>query len=153
MGKIGKRHKKITSRNVDEHAETQQIVYRADDGSQDYGYVRDSLGSCRFNVACNDGKARIGILRGNMRKRVWITKGDLVLFSVRDFEDDKVDVIHKYTSCQVKSLAGELSKELAALYAGSSAYASVDGGETTDQFFAFEDGDEQLLTSDLIDAI
>ena len=31
-----------------------------------------------------------------MRKRSWINKGDFVLVSLRDYQDDKADVIHKY---------------------------------------------------------
>ena len=31
-----------------------------------------------------------------MRKRVWINNGDLILVSLRDFEKEKGDVIHKY---------------------------------------------------------
>ena len=40
---------------------------------------------------------KIAIIRGSMRKRVWIDVGDLILVSVRDFDRSKVDVIHKYT--------------------------------------------------------
>ena len=31
-----------------------------------------------------------------MRKRCWINKGDIILIGLRDYEDDKADVIHKY---------------------------------------------------------
>ena len=31
-----------------------------------------------------------------MRNRVWINGGDIVLASLREFGDDKADIIHKY---------------------------------------------------------
>lgn len=41
-----------------------------------------------------------------MRKRSVhrIYKGDLVLASLRDFQDDKADIIHVYTQDEVRSL-------------------------------------------------
>ena len=37
-------------------------------------------------------------------KRVWICIGDTVLVSLRDYQDDKADIIHKYTSEETKTL-------------------------------------------------
>ena len=31
-----------------------------------------------------------------MRKRVWISNNDMILVSLREFDDDKGDVIYKY---------------------------------------------------------
>ena len=46
---------------------------------------------------CFDGKIRLCKIRGTLtRKKVWIGAGDLVLVSLRDFEDDKCDVILKW---------------------------------------------------------
>jgi len=45
-----------------------------------------------------------------MRKKVWINQGDIVLLSLRDFQDDKADVIVKYTADEARNLKayGEL---------------------------------------------
>lgn len=42
--------------------------------------------------------------------QVWINQGDIVLISLRDFQDDKADVIVKYTSDEARNLKsyGEL---------------------------------------------
>ena len=54
---------------------------------------------------CFDGKIRLCKIRGTLtRKKVWIGAGDLVLVSLRDFEDDKCDVILKYSPEEVKKL-------------------------------------------------
>lgn len=74
---------------------------------QEYAIVQDLLGNGRLRVLCVDTKTRIARIRGNMRKsthKVLIEKGDLILISRRDFEEDKVDVIHKYTHEEANSL-------------------------------------------------
>ena len=49
-------------------------------------------------------KKRIGHIRGKMKKRVWITRGDYVLVSLRDFQDEKADIIMKYKQDEVDKL-------------------------------------------------
>ena len=68
------------------------------------------LGSGRLEVQCFDGVKRIAHIRGNMRKKVWINSGDIILLSIRDFQPDKADVILKYTTDEARSLKshGEL---------------------------------------------
>ena len=68
------------------------------------------LGSGRIEVQCFDGVKRIAHIRGNMRKKVWINAGDIILVSIRDFQPDKADVILKYTADEARSLKshGEL---------------------------------------------
>lgn len=39
-----------------------------------------------------------------MRKKVWVMVGDIVLVSLRDFQDEKADIILKYNSDEAKNL-------------------------------------------------
>jgi translation initiation factor 1A len=39
-----------------------------------------------------------------MRKKVWINQGDTILVGLRDFEDEKADVILKYTPDEARAL-------------------------------------------------
>jgi translation initiation factor 1A len=39
-----------------------------------------------------------------MRKKVWVSAGDIVLVSMREFQDGKGDVILKYTADEARSL-------------------------------------------------
>ena len=39
-----------------------------------------------------------------MQKRQWVTRGEIVLASLREFQDDKCEIIQKYTSDQVNIL-------------------------------------------------
>lgn len=74
---------------------------------QEYGIVQEFVGNGRLRTLCTDGKIRLARIRGNMRKsthKVLIEKGDLILISLRDFEEDKVDIIHKYTHEEANNL-------------------------------------------------
>lgn len=61
------------------------------------------LGNGRVEAQCFDGTKRLAHIRGKMRKKVWINQGDIVLLSLRDFQDDKADVIVKYTPDEVSA--------------------------------------------------
>merc|ERR1712032_1585718 len=68
------------------------------------------LGNGRCDVLCFDGTKRLCHIRGKMRKKVWVNQGDIVLVSLRDFQDEKGDIITKYTSEEARNLKtyGEL---------------------------------------------
>ena len=45
----------------------------------------------------NDKKTCVGKICGKLMKRMWMGNDDIVLVGLRDFQDDRVDIIHKYT--------------------------------------------------------
>ena len=72
-----------------------------------YAYVIKLLGNCRVLVLCDNGNEAVGVIRGSMRrfnKRVLIETGDILAVSMRDFQDNKVDIVHKYNAEQCKIL-------------------------------------------------
>jgi translation initiation factor 1A len=64
---------------------------------QTYGKITKLLGSCRMMVSCADGVERMGHVRGALHKRVWVGVGDIVLVSLRSFQDKKGDILYKYS--------------------------------------------------------
>ena len=56
------------------------------------------LGNGRLEAQCFDGTRRLGHIRGKLRKKVWINQGDIILLSLRDYQDEKGDVILKYSA-------------------------------------------------------
>ena len=60
------------------------------------------MGNGRFECYCFDGKKRQGIISGKMRKKVWMAAGDVILVSLRDFQDDKCDTLMKYFPEEVR---------------------------------------------------
>jgi translation initiation factor 1A len=97
----GNKHKKKKNNPSTTEIE-RELVFKVE--SQEYGQVSRLLGNCRLEIQCFDGKTRLGNIRGSMRKKVWIKVNDVVLVSLRDFEDGKCDIIHKYESKEVNRL-------------------------------------------------
>tara|TARA_B110000967_G_C18719300_1_gene476774 strand:+ start:221 stop:667 length:447 start_codon:yes stop_codon:yes gene_type:complete len=92
--KGGKKFKKKKK----ESFHTKTMIYKDPKEDQEYGKVIRAMGNGRFDIQCFDGKNRMGILAGTMRKKVWVNKDDIILFSKWEFttEDDKCSIIHKY---------------------------------------------------------
>lgn len=104
-GKGGKKNKRA---KTNQEFAKRELVFKED--GQEYGQVLKMLGNGRCDVQCFDGTKRLCHICGKMRKRVWVMVGDIVLVSLRDFQDEKGDIILKYNSDEAKNLKqyGEL---------------------------------------------
>ncbi|RKP05783.1 hypothetical protein THASP1DRAFT_32388 [Thamnocephalis sphaerospora] len=104
-GKGGKNRRRGKNEN---DGEKRELVLK--DEGQEYAQVTKMLGNGRLEAQCFDGEKRLAHIRGKMRKKVWINQGDIVLLSLREFQDNKADVIMKYNPDEARALqkAGEL---------------------------------------------
>jgi len=88
------------------HADADTLIFR--DIDQAYCMVQRKLGGNKLQGLCygENGatKVRLCVIRGNMRNRVYINEGDLILVGLRDYEDAKCDVLHKYTPDQARDI-------------------------------------------------
>lgn len=72
---------------------------------QAYAQVMKMLGNGRLEAMClNDNQKRQCHIRGKLRKKVWINTSDIILIGLRDFQDEKADVILKYTADEARTL-------------------------------------------------
>ncbi len=60
-----------------------------------FGRVVGILGNDRMEVFCEDGKHRIGRIRGKIKKRVWIRLADLVIVNPWEWETETADKMGK----------------------------------------------------------
>ena len=86
----GKKHK--SKKNDVKTARTLEIP----EESECIGQVTKTNGNGRFDITCQDGQIRSGILRGTMRRKVWINRLDLVLVEPWEFQNDKCSILYKY---------------------------------------------------------
>ena len=114
----GSKHKRL-KRVVEE----KRLIYRQED--QRYAVVEKMLGSLMtlvqltdFSPADKDKGKRTGIICGGIKKRQKILVGDLVIVSLRDFEEfkepipcsndkkkyRKCDIIHKYNDQEIHEI-------------------------------------------------
>ena len=103
----------------------------------EYAQVLKMLGNNRLEAQCIDGVKRLCHIRGKMRKKVWVNAGDVVLLGLREFQDEKADVILKYAADEARSLKayGELPESIRVNEADA---FWEEGGENED-FFDFDD--------------
>lgn len=78
---------------------------------QTYGLVNKALGDRHFTVNCQDGQERLCHVRGKMKNRQFVKEGDIVLVTLRDFQDKNGDIIDIYTNDNIRSLrkSGDLT--------------------------------------------
>lgn len=109
---------------------------------QEYALVTKMLGSGHVECKCYDDVVRLGNIRGKMRRRVWINVGDVVLCGLREYQDEKVDIIHKYTPDEVHNLRsmGEIPPEN-----GGSSNDDATTTTTTDPLLATTDINIELI--------
>ena len=110
-GKGGKNRKRGTNKN---EPDKRDLILKEE--GQEYGQVIKMLGNGRLEVYCFDGVRRLGVICGKMRKKSWVSNGDVVLVGLRDFQDSKCDVIMKYLGDEAKKLQkmGEIPEHIKA---------------------------------------
>jgi translation initiation factor 1A len=63
------------------------------------------LGGSRINAICADGKARMARIPGKMKRRARVRAGDLLIIKPWDIQNEKADVIYRYTKTQSRILS------------------------------------------------
>ena len=113
-GPGGKKFKKIKHNLV---SNTRQLELAEE--NQKYALVKKLLGNGRSSVIFindnNVGVERLARIRGTLRKKKqWVKPGNFILISVREYEDEKVDIIHVYNDMEMNELKRKdhLPKEL-----------------------------------------
>jgi translation initiation factor 1A len=136
----GKNRRRGTKENDDQRRE---LTFKED--GQEYAQVIKMLGNGRLEALCFDGSKRLANIRGKMRKKVWINQGDIILLSLRDFQDNKGDVILKYTADEARTLKsyGELPEN-----AKINETDSFGQGEDGEAYFEFGDADSDEDSDD-----
>ena len=100
--KGGKKHK----RNKKQNDYVENTLRLKEDG-QEYAQITKCLGNCRFTVMCFDGKERMATMCGGMRKRRFVNQNDIVLVSLREWQDEKCDIIDNYNDNHTKKLKSQ----------------------------------------------
>lgn len=130
-GKGGKNRRRGKNENENEKRE---LVFKED--GQEYAQVTKMLGNGRLEAMCFDGSKRLCHIRGKLRKKVWINTSDIILVGLRDYQDQKADVILKYTPDEARNLKayGELPEN-------AKISDTVEFGENEEDNITFDDFD------------
>ena len=63
------------------------------------------MGASRMHVICGDGKSRMARIPGRMKRKARVRAGDLLIIKPWDIQDDKADIIYRYTRTQSRILS------------------------------------------------
>ncbi|XP_037083379.1 eukaryotic translation initiation factor 1A, X-chromosomal-like [Pollicipes pollicipes] len=141
-GKGGKNRRRGKNEN---DADKRELIFKED--GQEYAQVAKMLGNGRLEAMCFDGVKRLCHIRGKLRKKVWINQGDIVLVGLREFQDQKADVILKYNDDEARNLKtyGEIPDSVQITEAGTFV------GDGMDDDIQFNDvaGDESGSDDDI----
>lgn len=131
-GKGGKNRR----RGKNESEEKRELIFKED--GQEYAQVLRMLGNGRLEAMCIDGVKRLCHIRGKMRKKVWVNTGDVVLVGLREYQDEKADVILKYMADEARHLKqyGELPEHIRV---NDTDTFGEEGADENRDFFDFED--------------
>jgi len=59
------------------------------------------LGANHIRVKCIDGVTRMGRIKGKIKKKIWIREGDTLIITPWAFQDEKCDIVYRYTGPQI----------------------------------------------------
>jgi len=86
-----------------------------------FGIADALVGGSRLEVMCEDGVKRLARIPGKMKRRMWIREGDLVIVKPWDFQNDKSDIVWRYTKTQAEYLSRkEMIPKQIDVFSGSS---------------------------------
>jgi len=73
-------------------------------GKEIIGIITKRFGGSRMNVSCMDGKTRNCRVPGRKRRGLWLREGDVIIIEPWEFDNDKGDVLFKYTLNAIEKL-------------------------------------------------
>jgi len=73
-------------------------------GNEVLGIIEQRLGAARMAVKCLDGKSRVCRIPGRLKRALWLREGDVVLVQPWEFQQDKGDIIFKYSLSEIEWL-------------------------------------------------
>lgn len=115
-GAGGKNRKKGKKTNdITFQHQVRDMVYKTD--GQEYAQILKSLGNGYMQVSCFINEEKVikrAHIRGTMRKKIWLSVGDIVLVSKRDYQNEICDILFKYSPNEVHILQekNEIPKDL-----------------------------------------
>ena len=73
-------------------------------GREVIGIITQRVGGSRMFVSCMDGKTRNCRVPGRKRRELWLREGDAIIIEPWEFDDNKGDVLFKYSKAAIQKL-------------------------------------------------
>jgi translation initiation factor 1A len=93
------------NRNIPaEFSQDAPIRIRIPRGKEIIGVITQRVGAGRMLVSCMDGKTRNCRVPGRLKKELWLREEDVVIIEPWEFDNDRGDVLFKYTRAAIDKL-------------------------------------------------
>ncbi len=73
-------------------------------GDEIIGVIAQRVGGGRMLISCMDGKTRNCRVPGRLRRGMWLREGDVVIIEPWEFDNDKGNVMFKYSKAAIQKL-------------------------------------------------
>lgn len=73
-------------------------------GREVIGVLAQRVGDGRMLISCMDGKTRNCRVPGRLRREMWLREGDVVIIEPWEFDNEKGDVLYKYSKAAIEKL-------------------------------------------------
>ena len=73
-------------------------------GREVIGIIAQRVGAGRMLISCMDGKTRNCKVPGRLRRSMWLREGDVVIVEPWEFDDEKGNVMYKYSKTAIEKL-------------------------------------------------
>lgn len=73
-------------------------------GREVIGVISQRLGGSRMFISCMDGKTRNCKVPGRLRRDMWLREGDVVIVEPWEFDDEKGEILFKYSFAAIERL-------------------------------------------------
>lgn len=119
------------------------------DENQEIAYVNKIMGGGTFSLTFIQGgkvaKECLGKICGRLRKRQWVAAGNFVMISIREFDSQKVDIIHVYKDYEMNELKrkGHINPDLIKISNNTDTKGKVSSNLEDEEFADFIDEDEE----------
>ncbi len=90
---------------ADEEPEVIRVPLPDKNKGEMFAIVDKIMGGGHMMVMCADGKSRMARIPGKIKRRMWIREGDLIVIRPWDFQNEKADVVYRYTRNQAAHLS------------------------------------------------
>ena len=140
--KGGKKHKK-TKRNPNDNFE-KNMIYK-ENSLEEYALVTDLVGNGNVRIKLPNGSVMIARIPGSFKKKkIFINRGNILLVSIREYEDSKSDIIYRYSDGQSKVL--HKNKQLPSSFMNYNVINQNDDNDDTFIEFKDENEDDEDIT-------
>jgi translation initiation factor 1A len=103
--KGGNKTKRVARKQLQNEAQKRSLNELMKTEGQEYAVVRRINGGGRFNLICADKIERIGVARPTLkRNKKFIEVNQMILVSLRDFQENTCDILDVYTGAEVEYL-------------------------------------------------